>query len=181
LATVYGIVKQNDGAITVQSAPGQGTTFTLYLPRASDAVLLAAAGKDSERIPKGTETLLVVEDEEPVLYLAQRTLALLGYHVLTAPTPKDALRLCASSLEPIHLLLTDVIMPDMSGKVLAESIQKLRPGIRVLFMSGYPADIMEQHGHLPAGRDVLPKPFTGTTLAQRVRAALNAPPPTSPP
>jgi two-component system, cell cycle sensor histidine kinase and response regulator CckA len=176
LATVYGIVRQNNGAITVQSAPGQGTTFTIHLPRAGDAAL-AAADEPQEPMPTGTETVLLVEDEEPLLQLVHRALVHQGYRVVTATAPRLALQVCEQHPGPIHLLLTDVIMPDLGGKELAERIQALRPGIRVLFMSGYTADFMEEHGHLPANLDVLQKPFPRATLAQRVRAALDAPPP----
>ena len=174
LATVYGIVKQNNGAITVQSAPGQGATFSIYLPRAS-AAASAAVEELEERMPTGTETILLVEDEEVVLNLVQRTLARQGYNLLTAVTPGLALQLCAQHQETIHLLLTDVVMPDMSGRELADRIHNLRPDICILFMSGYPADIMEQHGHLSAGLQVLQKPFAAAALAQRVRAVLDAP------
>ena len=172
LASVYGIVKQNKGAITVQSAPGQGTTFTIYLPRSTDAAL-AATEETEARKPTGTETILLVEDEEAVLKQAQRTLVQQGYKVLTAATPRSALQQCEQTPEPIHLLLTDVIMPEMSGKELAICIQKLRPGIHILYMSGYTADIMEQQGYLSAGMQVLQKPFTTMTIAQYVRAALD--------
>jgi PAS domain S-box-containing protein len=178
LATVYGIVKQNHGAISVQSAPGQGATFSIYLPQAT-AAAVAATAKMAERSPTGTETILLVEDETSVLSLILRTLARQGYNILPAATPAEALQVCSSHPAPIHLLLTDVIMPKMSGRDLAERIQKLRPGIRVIFMSGYTTDIMEQQGHLPAGLHVMQKPFAGAVLAQRIRAALDAPP--SPP
>ena len=176
LATIYGIVKQNRGAIVVQSMPGHGTTFTIYLPRSKDAGHGTADAAAEAPRPTGTETVLVVEDQESVLLLVQRTLSRQGYDVLTAPTPRQALQLCERRPEPIHLLLTDVIMPDMGGMELADRIQALRPGIRVLFMSGYTDDIMQQQGHLPASRQVLQKPFTAATLAQQVRAVLDAPP-----
>jgi PAS domain S-box-containing protein len=179
LATVYGIIKQNHGAISVQSAPGQGATFSIYLPRAT-AAAVAATEKMAERIPTGTETILLVEDETSVLSLIQRTLARQGYNILPAATPAEALRVCRSHPAPIDMLLTDVIMPEMGGRDLAERIQKLRPGIRVIFMSGYTTDIMEQQGHLPAGLHVMQKPFTGAVLAQRIRAMFDAPP-TPPP
>ncbi|TAN36765.1 MAG: PAS domain S-box protein [Verrucomicrobia bacterium] len=175
LATVYGIVKQNHGAITVQSAPQQGTTFTIYLPLANTTDV-AKEEQAAERVPTGTETVLVVEDEAPVLNLVQWSLAQLGYTVLTASTAADALHFVEQYTGPIHLLLTDVIMPEQSGKDAAECIQKLRPGIRILYMSGYPADILEQYGHLPADLHVLQKPFSAAALAQQVRATLDTPP-----
>ena len=176
LATVYGIVKQNHGSITVQSAPGQGTTFTIYLPRVAAPEPTADAAKAAAHKPTGTETILLVEDEDSVLTLVTRTLEQQGYKVLTAATPQAALEICKTFKEKIHLLLTDVIMPVIGGKELADRVEALRPDIRVLFMSGYTADIMELHGHLPDGIRILQKPFTGATLAQRIRAALDAHP-----
>ena len=175
LATVYGILKQNHGAITVQSAPGQGTTFSLYLPRVSLAAHADTLETEAPP-PAGTETVLVVEDEPAVLMMVQRVLESLGYRVLPAATPRLALQLCQAHPEPIHLLLTDVIMPDLSGMEVAERIRILRPTIQVLFMSGYTADIMSRQGHLPEGLHVLPKPFTAVTLARSVRAALDTSP-----
>ncbi|MCX7009696.1 MAG: PAS domain S-box protein, partial [Kiritimatiellaeota bacterium] len=179
LAMVYGIVKQNHGAITVQSAPGAGATFSIYLPCSIEDVT-ATADKINDPLPTGTETVLVVEDEENILQLVQRTLAQLGYRVLTAAQPCLALERCAQCTGPLHLLLTDVIMPDLSGKELADQILQLRPDIRVLYMSGYPADIVAQHGHLTTNLHVLPKPFSITALAQHIRAALDEPPSPSP-
>jgi PAS domain S-box-containing protein len=174
LATVYGIIKQNHGAITVQSAPGQGTTFSIYLPRSSETAC-AAESEVAEGLPTGTETVLVVEDEECLLNQVHRSLTLQGYKVLSASTPRLALQAYTQCPDTIHLLLTDVIMPEKGGKELSESLQKLCPDIRVLYMSGYPVDTLEQQGHLPRGVQVLPKPFTSAVLAQRVRAALDAP------
>ena len=171
LATVYGIVQQNNGAIAVHSTPGAGTTFTIYLPRT--AAVIPSIVEVKAQPPKGTETILLAEDDENVLTLVQRALAKLGYTILPTLSPQLALEVCAQHPGPIHLLLTDVIMPKMSGKALAESVQKLRPEIQVLYMSGYPADIMEQQGQLPAGLHVLAKPFNSTLLAQSVRAALD--------
>ena len=177
LATVYGIVKQNNGGITVRSALGQGTTFAVYLPR-SRAAATATEEDAKVQLPTGTETILLAEDEEHVLKLIRRTLVQQGYTVLDAGTPHLALQISEQYPEVIHLLLTDVIMPDMSGKELAGRIQEQRPSIRVLYMSGYTADVMEHHGHLPAGMHVLSKPFPATVLAQHVRAALDTPLPT---
>jgi len=180
LATVYGIVKQNHGGITVHSVPGQGTAFTLYLPRLSGTALAAAEPK-RERRSTGLGTILLVEDEDDVLKLVLQTLTHCGYTVLTAGTPGMALQVCTQYPEPIHLLLTDVLMPGMDGKALAERAQQLRPGLRVLYMSGYPAASLAQHGHLPAGLHVLQKPFTSSALMQNVRAAFEAPPTPPPP
>ena len=177
LATVYGIVRQNHGAITVASTPGRGTTFTIYLPRSKKAAPVAVQ-QTAERAPTGTETVLLVEDDQRVQELVLKTMNLQGYHMLSAPTPAEALQLCASHPEPIHLLLTDVIMPGMSGLKLADYIQKLRPGIRTLYISGYTADSIRQHGYQPEGLRILPKPFTAAVLAQHVRAALAAAAPT---
>ena len=128
-------------------------------------------------MPTGTETILVAEDEVNVLTLVKRTLAKQGYTVLAAATPQLALLACSTHPGTIHLLLTDVIMPELGGNKLAEKILALRPAMRVLYMSGYPADIMEQQGQLPPDLHVLSKPFSALTLAQHVRAALDAPPP----
>jgi len=123
-------------------------------------------------MPTGSETVLVVEDDDTVLNLVQRTLTKQGYKVLMAVTSHLALQICEQYPDPIHLLLTDVIMPDMGGKELVECIQKLRPGISVLYMSGYTVDIREHQGHLSNSLRVLQKPFTAVTLAKHVRNAL---------
>lgn len=175
LATIYGIVKQNGGAITVQSVQGQGTTFTIYLPRTSPATVLPGKASDS-RPRTGTETVLLVEDEEAVLHLTCRLLEQQGYKVLAASLPNLALEICEQYPESIHLLLTDVIMPDLSGKELADRVLKIRPDIRVLYMSGFTAEILQQRGHLPESLRLLRKPFTSKTLAQQVRAALDKTP-----
>lgn len=175
LAVVYGIVKQNNGTITVESTPGQGTTFSIYLP-VSSATAFAAKHATDTRPPISAETVLLVEDEEPILGLASRTLTRQGYKVLTASTPHDALRLSEQFPDTIHLLISDVIMPEMSGKALAEHLQKQRPALRILFMSGYPAEILSQDGHLPPGQPVLQKPFTSASFSQLVRTTLNMSP-----
>jgi CheY-like chemotaxis protein len=175
LATVYGIVKQNNGAISAESEPGRGTTFTILLPRSQ--VATHDSGEEPEtRIPTGTETILLTEDEAGVLDLIQKTLTQQGYRVLTASTPRLALQICEVYPEPIDLLLTDVIMPIMSGKVLADRVRGLRPDIRVLFMSGYTAEAMQHTVRLPEDLHVLQKPFSRADLAQQVRNVLDSPP-----
>ena len=176
LATVYGIVQQNHGAITVKSAPQRGATFTIYLPEA-DSAAAAEAEEQAAPAPGGNETVLVVEDDEPVLNMVRRTLANHGYDVLTADAPRDALQLLQVRKAPVHLLLTDVIMPGMSGKALAEQVAKLRPATRLLFMSGYTADILKEQGQMAELPFVLQKPFNTSKLLQAVRDALDAPPP----
>jgi CheY-like chemotaxis protein len=172
LATVYGIVKQNHGAIAVDSEPGRGTTFTIHLPRSTSAT--SAAVEDSlVQMSGGTETILLVEDEPSVLNLLRVSLAQQGYKVLSAESPHFALEVCERHPETIHLLLTDVMMPGMSGKALAERIRTLRPGIRVLFMSGYTAEIMKKNGAAPKDLHLLQKPFSNADLALHVREALD--------
>ena len=174
LATVYGIVKQNNGAIVVRSTPGKGTTFTIYLPRSAAPAETAKEPSAPETLV-GKGTLLVVEDEPVVLRLVSRLLTRKGYTVLEANSPRIALQVSDQYPETIHLLLTDVIMPEMSGKDLAEQLLQRRRDLRVLFMSGYSADIMENQGHLPSGWQVLQKPIVEEKLVAHIRAALSKP------
>ncbi|MGC8877880.1 MAG: PAS domain S-box protein [Anaerolineae bacterium] len=174
LAAVYGIVKQNHGNIWVYSEEGRGTTFKIYLPRVRAATL--AHPKQPAQVadlPRGNETILVVEDSPEVRELAMLMLHQLGYRVLEASSGGEALRMVEEHPGDIHLLLTDVVMPDMSGKALADQLSALRPGLRVLYMSGYTSNVIVQHGMLPEGIALLEKPFTMASLAQRVRAALD--------
>ncbi|NPV87776.1 MAG: PAS domain S-box protein [Anaerolineae bacterium] len=177
LATVYGIVRQNGGWIHVYSEPEKGTTFHIYLPRASGQ----AAKEEEEGLhpalaerPGGSETVLLVEDELPLLEMAADTLSELGYVVLTANSPGDALRLVQGEDSAIDLLITDVIMPGMNGRELAEQLRALQPQMRCLFMSGYTADIIANHGMLEEGVSFIQKPFTLDGLASSVRRALEA-------
>lgn len=171
LSTVYGIVKQIGGSIWVYSEPGRGTTFKIYLPRV-DAPLEEIKKETLPEIPRGTETVLVVEDERTVRELAVRLLKKQGYNVLEAADGGKAFLLCEKHREPIHLILTDVVMPGMSGRELAERLRKIHPEARVLFMSGYTDDVIFHHGVLSEGTGFIEKPFTLETLARKVRQVL---------
>jgi PAS domain S-box-containing protein len=173
LATVYGIVKQSGGYVSVYSEPGHGSSFKIYLPRI-DATADIVTGPQKDGPTRGTETVLVVEDEPAVLSLSQRALEAQGYLVLAAADPPAALRVVERHGGTIHLLLTDVVMPAMSGRELAERLVARRPGIRVLYMSGYPGDAVVQHGALPSGSAFLQKPFSPDGLARKVRDVLDA-------
>ncbi len=175
LATVFGIVKQNRGHIRVHSQVGEGTTFEVYLPRAEGSLA------PSDRSPAylepsalGSETLLVVEDETQVRELMRDILIAQGYKVLTAEDGVDALQVAQRHEDPIHLLISDVVMPRMSGRALADQLRAIRPEIRVLFTSGYTDDAILRHGVLDKGTDFLAKPFELETLARRVRSVLDA-------
>lgn len=172
LATVFGIVAQANGFITVDSTMGVGSAFHLYLPRVHEGRSPVAAPPAGSTASGGSETIFVVEDEPAVLQLAVRALGALGYRVFSAADGASALRLAEAHDGPIDLLLTDLIMPGMNGRELAETLQARRPGLRVLFMSGYTADIL--HGGAAAFDDaaVLAKPFSIQQLAARIRAAL---------
>ncbi len=172
LATVFGIVKQNGGNIWVYSELGQGTTFKIYLPRV-DAPAEALPLKDElGYLPRGRETILVVEDEAAVREIAVRTLVQLGYRVLQASDGAEALAVASTYPGEIHLLATDVVMPQMNGKELADCLQKVRPGLRVLFLSGYTSNAIVHHNILERGVVLIQKPFTASALARKVREAL---------
>jgi PAS domain S-box-containing protein len=172
LATVYGIVKQSEGHILVDSEPGQGATFRIYLPRVSAS---APADAPAAAAPVGgTETVLVVEDEPSVLRLSCSMLNLLGYHVLAASNGEEALTMAAAFPGAIHILITDVVMPKTGGRELAERLRVVRPGTKVLYVSGYTDDAILRHGVLDQGVAFLQKPFTAAELAQMVRQVLDA-------
>ena len=173
LSTVYGIVKQSHGFIWVYSEVGRGTSFKIYLPQVTEA-----AGTDRPRptvvSSSGTETILLVEDSLGLRKLATRFLERAGYTVLRAASGEEALRLLERHEEPVHLLLSDVVMPGMSGRLLAEQLVQIRPGMKVLYMSGYTSDTILRHGILEAQVPFLNKPFTAAALLRKVREVLDS-------
>jgi len=174
LASVYGAVKQNGGFENVYSEPGQGTTFTIYLPRFVDSPGQVRGEKTIEPAARGHETVLLVEDELTILKMTTIMLQRQGYTVLAANTPGEALRLASDFAGIIHLLLTDVIMPEMNGRKLLNRLLSSHPEMKYLFMSGYTADIIATHGVLDEGVNFIPKPFTLKDLSTKIRAALVA-------
>jgi PAS domain S-box-containing protein len=173
LSTVYGIVKQSEGDVWVYSEPGQGTAFKIYLPRVEEEGITLPHGDDKDSLPRGRETVLLVEDELSVRGLAVQVLRENGYNLLEAANGIEALRMAQEYAGEIHLLLTDVVMPQMGGKELADRLKPLRPGIKVLFTSGYTDNAIVHHGVLEPGIDFLQKPFSPITLAQKVRKVLD--------
>jgi two-component system, cell cycle sensor histidine kinase and response regulator CckA len=173
LATVYGIVKQSGGEISVSSDPGRGATFTVYLPRTTERKAKATQVHPAVSPARGTETILVVDDEEMLCKAAQRVLEGAGYRLLTAADADSALGVAARHQGPIHLLLTDVIMPRKSGKELARELLSSRPATRVLFMSGYINDEIFRDGFLEKGMHFVPKPFGAADLMRKVREVLD--------
>jgi CheY-like chemotaxis protein len=173
LSTVYGIAKQNTGYIMVSSEVGKGTTFRLYLPRLGDDVQLSLPPEALKAIPRGTEIVLVVEDEEPMRVLARTCLESNGYSVLDAPDAATALQLATEHRGLIDLLLTDVVMPGMSGPELAKSLLVLQPEVKVVYMSGYANDLIDQQGILDRDTVLLEKPFTLHALLTKVHQALH--------
>jgi two-component system cell cycle sensor histidine kinase/response regulator CckA len=173
LSTSYGIVKQSGGYIWVYSEPEHGTTFKVYLPRVDESAEPAAAVRLKTAPQKGTETILLVEDEEAVRDLTETVLTSYGYKVIVTQDPENAQLIAATGL-PIHMVLTDVVMPSMSGRELARKLTQKNPNLRVLYMSGYTDDIIAAGGVLEAGIAFLQKPFTPAMLAQKVREVLDA-------
>ncbi len=173
LSTVYGIVKQSGGHVWVYSEPGQGTTFKIYLPVAQKGTAEEAAAVEAPIVRRGTETVLLVEDADMVRDLARRILQKNGYRVLEARSGADALVICREHAGPIDLLFSDVIMPGMNGAELAREAARLRPELRVLFMSGYTDDVIVHHGVLEKGTSFLQKPFSPESLARKLREVLD--------
>ena len=177
LATVYGVVKQSGGYVWVYSEPGRGTSFKIYLPRIEEKVVPGARdGKiDARPAERGSETILLVEDEKGVRELAREYLTSTGYTVIEAEDGHTALELAAMHVGPVHLLLTDVVMPGISGRELAERVGQIRPGIKILYMSGYTDQAVVHHGILENDAVLLQKPFTLITLAAKLREILAVP------
>jgi CheY-like chemotaxis protein len=175
LATVYGMVKQCGGDIWVYSEPGKGTAFKLYFPRVADPAEDAAAEVADPPGAVGGETILVVEDDQPVRELTVRTLQRIGYQVLTAASGADAVEVSQAYPGSIAVLLTDVVMPGMSGTQLADSLLAARPAMKVLYLSGYTETTVVHHGVLGSGVDFLPKPFSREALARKIREILARP------
>jgi PAS domain S-box-containing protein len=172
LATVYGIVKQNDGFILVSSELDQGTTFDICLPRWKGAVMPAPVNATPAPLPGGHEVVLLVEDEPTMLRAAQSSLTSLGYTVLSASTPASALHLAYGHAGPIDVLLTDVVMPEMNGRDLAARLQASRPGLVCVYMSGYTANVIAHRGVLDEGVLFIQKPFSISALAEKMREAI---------
>ena len=171
LSTVYGIVKQSSGSIEVYSEVGKGTSFSVYLPMIAGAA--AETRPEQSATEGGTETILIVEDEEPVRRLAERALKGAGYTVLTAPNGEEALRVLERVDRPVHLMLTDVVMPGMNGRELADQVERTRPEITVLFASGYTDDAILHHGVLSDAAHFISKPYGVTALKRKVRDVLD--------
>ena len=173
LSMVYGIVKQSGGSISVYSEPGRGSTFKIYLPRVDTPAEDITVEQPSTARMRGNETILLVEDDPLVRELARAVLTTCGYSVLVGEDSRTVASLCERHADPIHLLLTDVVMPGASGREVASQVLARRPGIKVLYMSGYTADAVVHHGVLDGGTFFLPKPFTPSSLAAKVREVLD--------
>jgi CheY-like chemotaxis protein len=173
LATVYGIVKQSGGFLTVHSEPGHGTAFKIYLPAVTGAAPTGKSSQGTRLLARGNETILLVEDEDVVRTMIRVVLQDAGYVVLEASRGDVALRLAEEHVGPVHLLLTDVVMPQMGGRQLVERLAPLRPGLKVLYLSGYTDDAVVRHGVLQAEVAFLQKPFTMAALTNKVRQVLD--------
>jgi two-component system, cell cycle sensor histidine kinase and response regulator CckA len=172
LSTVYGIVKQSEGHIWVYSEPNKGTTFKVYLPRVDDVAQVETVPESLTELPRGRETVLLTEDEEAVRRLTKTILESNGYRVLEAASGDEALSLYKQHAGPVDLIVTDVVMPRMSGRELAEKLKSLRPGIKILYVSGYTDDAIVRHGLLDQRMSFLQKPFTPDALLRKVRDVL---------
>ncbi|NDY70579.1 histidine kinase [Desulfobacter hydrogenophilus] len=176
LAIIYGIVKQNNGFINVYSEPGQGTSFKIYLPRFHASEEVQEEILPEKPVPTGNETILLVEDEPAILRMTRMMLERKGYSVLPAGIPADAISIANAYVGKIHLLMTDVVMPEMNGRDLAEKITVMCPEIKLLFMSGYAANVITHQGVLDDGVAFMQKPFATNELAKKIRDVLDEPP-----
>ena len=174
LSTVYGIVKQSGGFIWIHSQPEKGTTFKVYFPRAEGDICKTAADRKLESRSSGAETVLVAEDEASVRALTCRILRERGYIVLEASNGKEALYAAEAYAGDIHLVLTDVVMPEMSGRILVSRLEAARPGIKALYTSGYTDDAIVHHGILDSNVAFIQKPFTMESLARKVREVISS-------
>jgi len=177
LSTVFGIVKQSDGHIEIASAPGQGSSFRIYLPQVGEDPEAPAEGAAAASPVRGSETILLVEDEDALRELAREGLTLSGYNVIEASRGMAALEIARTHASPIHLMVTDVVMPGMNGRQLAEQVMPLRPSMKVLYISGHADEVLQHHGALDPGLEFIGKPFTPDALAAKVRAVLDGPKP----
>jgi CheY-like chemotaxis protein len=174
LSTVYGIIKQSGGYVLAQSEVGRGTTFSIYLPRVDEPADNAGVTPASQSAAGGSETVLLVEDEESVRQLVRETLEAKGYRVLEADHGAAALQIASDHNGPIDMLITDVVMPGMSGRELSEQLLASDPDIKILYLSGYTEDAVVHQGVLEPGTSFLQKPFTLQALARKVREVLRS-------
>ena len=176
LATVYGVVKQSGGHIVVESEPGAGAVFKLYFPvAAADGKVQPASARKPSGDVAGHETILVVEDDPRLRALDQRILKRYGYVVLLAASASEAIRVLTEHAAPIHVVVTDVIMPGESGRTVGDWVTRYKPGTKVIYMSGYTDDAISRHGVLEAGAQFLQKPFSPEALARKIRESLSSP------
>jgi CheY-like chemotaxis protein len=176
LSTVFGIVKQSGGSILVASESGRGTTFRLYFPLVQEAADRDERSQAHPKALKGSETVLVVEDEDLVRTFVRTVLQAHGYTVLEAKKGGEALRVCEQYSGPIHLMVTDVVLPEMSGIEVADRLVSLYPGMKALYVSGYTDDAIVHRGLIDQGTALLQKPFTPTVLLHKVREVLDTSP-----
>jgi two-component system cell cycle sensor histidine kinase/response regulator CckA len=174
LSMVYGIVKQSGGYIWVYSEPDRGTTFKIYLPRVDQPAEGTGADNRTKSVQRGTETILLVEDDPQLLQLSSSVLVHCGYKLLVAGSPEEGIEICKANHRDIRLLVTDVVMPRMNGRQLAEQIQKVSPHVKVLYISGYTSNAIVHYGVLDPGLWFLPKPFTLSALVAKVREVLDS-------
>jgi CheY-like chemotaxis protein len=169
----YGVIKQSEGHITAYSEPGGGTTFKIYLPWYQGLPATPRPVREEAALPRGSETILLAEDEQALRVMAEEILQSCGYTVLTAADGREAIEVAKSYSGRIHLLLSDVVMPNGGGRVVADQVSTLQPGIRVLFASGYTDDAVVRHGIVEAEMAFLQKPYSPFRLASKVREVLD--------